>query len=195
MSKFATCLYSEPQILTRRAVFFQLCGENSIPQYKHNLQSDYVFLNFCDDLYLASSCFDELKKENRNVIVYSDVPLQTTILSYLNSYEKCSLIVCPKEYEIEEAGNRLRKGGVYKTVAATLPDSLKIPQIGGTSISLTKAQRQILFYICCGMPQKIMAAEMGTSEKSVAKTVSRLKEIFGDCQTTEQLLANASLLL
>ena len=90
MKSFNTCLYSESQILTRKSVFFQLCGENSFEPYTDNCTTSGVFLNFCDDQYSAANSFSKLQKRNENIIVYSDVPLQPAILSYTSSYEKCT---------------------------------------------------------------------------------------------------------
>ena len=40
-----------------------------------------------------------------------------------------------------------------------------------------------------------MAINLNLTEKYISKTITRLKEIFGGCESTAQLVANASLML
>lgn len=194
MNKFKTCLYSKSQVLTRKHVFFCLTGQKNFEPYKDEDDS-YVFLNFNDDLCRAADMFTTLWERKVPVIVYSDVPINPVIQSYLAENEKCSMIICPDEYELEKASECIQKGQTYRSSTVVKTKHIEVPCGVKSAIRLTDIQKAVLYNLICGVPNKVMAINLNLTEKYISKTITRLKEIFGGCESTAQLVANASLML
>lgn len=194
MNNFKTCLYSNSQVLTRKHVFFCLTGQKNFEPYKDENDTN-VFLNFNDDPCRAADIFTRLSERKVPVIVYSDVPLNPVIQSYIAENEQCSMIICPDEYELEKASDSIRKGKTYRSAASLKAKYIEVPCGSKSSIKLTDIQKAVLYNLVCGVPNKVMASNLNLTEKYISKTISRLKEIFGGCETTAQLIANVSLML
>ena len=62
------------------------------------------------------------------------------------------------------------------------------------AVRLTDIQKAVLYNLICGVPNKVMAINLNLTEKYISKTITRLKEIFGGCESIAQLVANASLM-
>lgn len=194
MSNFKTCLYSNSQVLTRKHVFFCLTGQKNFEPYKDE-EDTPVFLNFNDDPCRAADMFTTLSERKVPVIVYSDVPVNPIIQSFIAENDKCSMIICPDEYEIEKASDCIRKGQTYRSAASVKAKYIEVPCGAKNGIKLTDIQKAVLYNLVCGVPNKVMASNLKLTEKYISKTIIRLKEIFGGCETTSQLLANVSLML
>ncbi len=194
MSKFKTCLYSNSQVLTRKHVFFSLTGQKTFEPYKDEKDTP-VFLNFNDDLYRAANMFTTLSDKKVPVIVYSDVPVNPVIQSFIAENDQCSMIICPDEYELEKASDCIRSGKTYRSACSLQNKHIEVPCGAKNGIKLTDIQKAVLFNLVCGVPNKTMAYNLHLTEKYISKTITRLKEIFGGCESTAQLVANASLML
>lgn len=191
MKKIMTSLYSQYELFTRQALFSKLTGALHFPPFDGGA-CDAVLLNFETDRFSASETFSDLKKSGLHIIVYTDRYLSPVIKNHLMNYERCSLIIRPEEYEVEKARQQFEKNGIYHTIAAKENKGLKIPLADGTKLPLTSLQLSVLYSLICGMSQKQIAMETGTTRDTVTQVVSRLKEIFGGCRSIPELIAYAS---
>lgn len=191
MRKVTTAHYSQYELFTRQGLFSKLTGALRFPQFDGG-ECDAVLLNFETDRFSASETFSELKKNGLHVIVYTDRFMSPIIKKQLMDYDRCSLIIRPEEYEVEKARQEFEKNGIYRTIAANEKKELSVPMADGSVEKLTTLQTGILYCLLCGMNQKEMADEVGTTRETVTNVIYRLKKIFGGCLSTTELIANVS---
>ena len=126
------------------------------------------------------------------MIVYTDRFMSPVIKKQLMDYDRCSLIIRPEEYEVEKARQEFEKNCIYRTIAAKENKELSVPMADGSAEKLTTLQTGVLYCLLCGMSQKEMADEVGTTRETVTQVISRLKKIFGGCHSTQELIANVN---
>lgn len=191
MRKVTTAHYSQYELFTRQGLFSKLTGALRFPPFDGG-ECDAVLLNFETDRFSASETFSELKKNGLHVIVYTDRFMNPVIKKHLMDYDRCSLIIRPEEYEVEKARQEFEKNCIYRTIAANKNKELSVPMADGFVEKLTTLQTGVLYCLLCGMSQKVIADEMGTTRETVTNVIYRLKKIFGGCLSTTELIANVS---
>ena len=191
MNKIMTSLYSRYELFTRHGIFSRLTGALRFPQFDGG-ECDAVLLNFEADRFSASEIFRELEKNGLHVIIYTDRYMNPVIKKRLMCYNRCSLIIRPEEYEVEKARQEFEKNCIYRTIAANKNKELSVSMADGSAEKLTTLQTGVLYGLLCGMSQKEMADEVGTTRETVTQVISRLKKIFGGCHSTQELIANVS---
>ena len=195
MKKISTAGYTAPQLFTRRAVFSLLTGTARFTLCKNageavREEHDAVFLNCDTNPGFAEHEFTVLQEHKSTVLVYADSPLNGLLVRRFMEYGRCSLIVCPGEPEIEDFRRAFLDGNMYHTVAArgTPPPSVPLPGYGFEL--LTGQQQELLFSLLRGDPLKVTAEKLGTSLKSASNAVARIRELFGNSGTNEELIEN-----
>ena len=189
MKKVMSSHYSRFELMTRQNVFSRLTGALRFPQFDGG-ECDAVLLNFEADRFSASEAFFELEQKGIPVIIYTDRHMNPVIKKRLMYYDRCSMIVCPEEYELEHARIQFDKNCTYRTIASGQDKALTMAD--GSCVPLTVLQIHVLYCLMCGMNQKAIALETGTTRATVTQVIARLKEMFGGCRSTEQLLEYVS---
>lgn len=190
MKKVCTYLYSKYELQTRKKLFRELTGAAAVlcTELSECMQFEAVFLNFEHNRFSASEVFSEFKKQNVHCIVYSDRKLHPIIVQELMQYEKCSLIICPEEFELESIRRAYEKGERYLTMEAERNRGMPIPCAENGYMNISGMQQTALYYILCGVSYKQIALETGTTEQSVAIMMRRLRKLFGDCPSNEKMI-------
>jgi len=195
MKRIIAAGYTAPQILTRRAIFSLLTGTPHFTQCLNAAEAvtaehDAVFLNCDTNPGLAEQEFTVLEEHKSVVLVYADSPLNGLLTSRFMKYSRCSLIICPGEAEIEDFRRTFLVGKMYHTVAARSSPPPSVPLPGYGFEQLTGQQQELLFSILRGDPLKVTADKLGTSLKSASNAVARIRKLFGNCSSNEELIEN-----
>ena len=186
--------YTESQLLTRSAVFFELTGVRRCAGFSCAADVpagvyEYALLNFESDpcggvVELAALC-----KRCRFVVLYDDVPLKPLYMQVFKKYGDVSLVFCPAAVELEECRGVLERKETFRSVAAKKWLSVQLPRSVRSMEQFTVQQLLSVFCMLKSMSMKETAAVLETTEKSARKTVEKIRKILGgEYATFEYLL-------
>ena len=195
MKMISTADYTAPQLLTRHAVFSLLTGTPHFTRCANASEAvtteyDAVFLNCDTNPGAAEQEFTVLEEHKSTILVYADSPLNGLLTCRFKRYSRCSLIICPAELEIEDFRRAFLNGQMYHTVAARSSPTPSVPLPGYGFEQLTGQQQVLLFSILRGEPLKVTADKLGISLKSASNTAARIRKLFGNCNSNEELIEN-----
>ncbi|MBQ3023943.1 MAG: sigma-70 family RNA polymerase sigma factor [Spirochaetaceae bacterium] len=188
--------YTESQILTRKSVFSNLTGVHSfkpildIQEFLSlNQKVEYVILNGEINPWELTQFFIELKALGIMVLIFSDKQVNSFMLSFFLSSDNVYVLYCLENFEIEQVRNALKnKSTSFKSIASVKVKKTFTPIPGFDFEKLNEKHQRIFCHLIMGTPIKTIAAELNISESTVNVTINRMKQKFGNVQTSNEII-------
>lgn len=196
MEKVYTIGYTESQLLTRQSIFTNLTGIHlfnpilDVQDFLNlNQKTEYVILNGETNPWELIQSFIELNALGIKVLVFSDKQVNSFMLSFLLSHNNVYVLYCLEKFELEKVREALKnKDNNFKSIASTKVKKSFTPIPGFDFEKLNEKHQKIFCHLIAGTPIKTIAAELNISESTVNVTINRMKQKFGNVQTSNEIL-------
>ncbi len=186
--------YTESQILTRKSVFSNLTGVHSfkpildIQEFLSlNKKVEYVILNGEINPWELILSFLDLNTLGIKVLVFSDKQVNSFMLSFFLAHDNVYVLYCLENFEIEQVREALKNTN-FKSIASTKVKKTFTPIPGFDFEKLNEKYQKIFCHLIAGTPIKTIASELNISESAVNVTINRMKQKFGNVQTSNEIL-------
>ncbi len=183
-------------MLTRKSIFSNLTGVHSFKSFSDihdflnlNQEVEYVILNGETNPWELIQSFIELNALGIKVLVFSDKQVNSFMLNFFMSHDNIYILYCLENFEIEQVREALKNKNMnFKSVASTKVKKTFTPIPGFDFEKLNEKHQKIFCHLIAGTPIKTIASELNISESAVNVTINRMKQKFGNVQTSNEIL-------